>query len=105
MPLMSTLCPIFRSFTVLSVNGVLMRIISSMVSPLKHGFLVAITMALDIDGDGQTGDMGRIGLDMDIECRHPAAKSHGTDSQPVDLLQEFFFEPGHLRVRMSLPPR
>ena len=52
------------------------------------------TMALQGDGNGQTGDMGREYLGMNSEGGDPTAVSHRADTELVDMFQDILLELG-----------
>src|SRR5512139_1169780 len=105
---MRTLSPIFSFSTTSSVKGVRMRITSSMVRllfPLDDRFLVAVAVTLNVDRQRDARNVGRIGLDVNVEGSHPSPQSHRSDPELVDLLQDLFFKTSHLRIRVPLAQR
>ena len=68
-------------------------------------FLMPLGMTLNIDGQGETGDMARHHQDMDCQRRGPAPQSLGPDAQLVDLRQDLRFQPVQLRIRVPASKR
>ena len=50
-----------------------------------------MAVALEVDGNRQAADMGRIGFNMHGKCRYAAAQTLRADTGLVDVMQQFFF--------------
>src|SRR5919202_1070193 len=58
----------------------------------------AVRVAVEVDGYGEGGDVGRKALDVYPERRHPAAVARGTDAGGVYGVEELALELGEPRV-------
>ena len=59
-------------------------------------------VAVEVDGDREGGDVGRVALDVHRERRLGAAVARRADAGSVDLLQKLPLDPGYLRVGVGL---
>ena len=70
---------------------------------LKNRFPVTIAVALNVDRHRESGDVGGIGFDVDIQSRHCTPQSLRPDTQLIDLFQKLFFQLGNLGIGMPFP--
>lgn len=52
---------------------------------------MTVDMAANVYGDGQSRNVGWVGVDIDSERSRSAAQPAGTDASAVDFVQKLFF--------------